>query len=397
MSAGAIDLCDTAVMRARILVVVALALAITACGGSSPSAVTAATGLKLTQIGRFNQPVYLTSPPGDTHRLFVVEKTGRIRIVKDGSVLGQPFLSLAGRVSSSEEQGLLSMAFAPDYSSSGLFYVDYTDLRGNSHVVEYHVSSNPDVADAGSARQVLFQSQPEANHNGGLVLFGPDKLLYIGFGDGGAADDVGPGHNPRIGNGQDLGTWLGKILRIDPRRSGNRPYTVPRSNPFVHRRGARPEIYADGLRNPWRFAFDGTDMVIADVGQNAEEEVDFAPHGSARGANYGWKVWEGRLHHASGSAPRAKFPNLVYDHTGGRCSITGGYVVRDPRLTALRGRYVYGDFCDGKLHSARLRPGRVSNRSLGLTVPGLSSFGVDQARQVYALSLNGPVYRLDPH
>jgi glucose/arabinose dehydrogenase len=384
-------------MRARIMAVVVLALAITACGSGSPRAVTAATGVKLTQIGRFDQPVYLVSPPGDTHRLFVVEKTGRIKIVEDGRVLAQPFLSLAGRVSASEEQGLLSMAFAPDYASSGLFYVDYTDTSGNSHVVEYRRSaSNPDLADAGSARQVLFQRQPQANHNGGLLLFGPDNLMYIGFGDGGAADDVGPGHNPRIGNGQDLGTWLGKILRIDPRRSGGRAYTVPPSNPFVHRRGARPEIYAYGLRNPWRFAFDGRDLAIADVGQNKEEEVDFSPHGSARGANYGWRVWEGRLHHASGRAPHAKFPVLVYTHSGGRCSITGGYVVRDPRLSALRGRYVHGDFCDGKLESARLRPGRVSGRALSLTVPSLSSFGVDQARRVYALSLNGPVYRLDP-
>jgi hypothetical protein len=221
--------------------------------------------------------------------------------------------------------------------------------------------------------------------------------MYIGIGDGGASYDSGPGHNPRIGNGQDLGTRLGKILRIDPRRSGNRAYTVPPSNPFVHRRGAQPEIYAYGLRNPWRFAFDGRDLAIADVGQDQQEEIDFSPHGSARGANYGWKVWEGRRHSSSGRAPHAKFPVLVYDHSGGRCSITGGYVVRDPRLASLRGRYVYGDYCDGKLMSARLRPGRVSGRALNLTVPALTSFGIDQARHVYALSLNGPVYRLDPH
>jgi glucose/arabinose dehydrogenase len=380
----------------RVLATVLLALAIAACGGGSPQAVTAAGGVKLTRIGRFDQPVYLTAPRGDTHRLFVVEKTGRIRIVKNGRTLSQPFLSLAGRVSNGDEQGLLSMAFAPDYASSGLFYVDYTDRAGDSHVVEYHVSSNRDVADAGSARQVLFQPQPESNHNGGLLLFGPDKLLYMGFGDGGAADDVGYGHNSRIGNGQDLGTWLGKILRIDPRASGGRPYTVPRSNPFVGRSGARPEIYAYGLRNPWRFAFDGTNMVIGDVGQNRQEEVDFAPRGSARGANYGWRVWEGRLHHASGTARRAKFPVVVYDHTEGRCSITGGYVVRDPRLAALRGRYVFGDFCGGKLESVRLHTGRAHAHALHLTVPLLSSFGVDARNRVYALSLNGPVYRLDP-
>jgi glucose/arabinose dehydrogenase len=384
-------------MRARILAVVALAVAITACGSGSPRAITAAAGVKLTKIGSFDQPVYLISPPGDTHRLFVVEKTGRIRIVKDGQVLGQPFLSLAGRLSSGSEQGLLSMAFPPDYASSGLFYVDYTDTSGDTHVIEYHVSGNPDVADAASARQVLFINHPPPpNHNGGLLLFGPDKLLYAGYGDGGAADDVGPGHRAGTGNGQYLGTLLGKLLRIDPRQSGSRPYTVPASNPFVHRQGARPEIYSYGLRNPWRFTFDGRDLVIADVGQNQEEEVDFAPHGSARGANYGWRVWEGRLHHASGSAPHAKFPVLTYRHTQGRCSITGGYVVRDARLSALRGRYVYGDYCQGALLSARLHSGRVSGSPLHLTVPSLSSFGIDQAGRVYALSLNGPVYRLDP-
>jgi glucose/arabinose dehydrogenase len=380
----------------RVLATVLLALAIAACGGGSPQAVTAAGGVKLTRIGSFDQPTYLTAPPGDTHRLFVVEKTGRIRIVKDGRLLSQPFLSLDGQVSSDSEQGLLSMAFAPDYASSGLFYVDYTDRAGDSHLVEYHVSSNPDVANAGSARQVLFQRQPQANHNGGLLVFGPDKLLYIGFGDGGAADDVGSGHNPRIGNGQDLSTWLGKILRIDPRASGGRAYSVPRSNPFVTRRGARPEIYAYGLRNPWRFAFDGRNTIIADVGQNKQEEIDFAPHGSARGANYGWRVWEGRLHHASGSAPHAKFPVVTYPHTQGRCSITGGYVVHDSRLAVLRGRYVFGDFCGGKLESVRLHTGRTTARALHLTVPSLSSFGEDGRRRVYALSLNGPVYRLDP-
>jgi glucose/arabinose dehydrogenase len=384
-------------MRARTVVVVALALTIAACGGRSPQAVIAAPGVKLTQIGTFNQPTYLISPPGDAHRLFVVEKAGRIRIVKDGRVLGQPFLSLSGKVSSGSEQGLLSMAFAPDYATSGRFYVDYTDLAGDTHLVEYRRSGNPDVADPGSARQVLFINHPPAqNHNGGLIAFGPDGFLYAGYGDGGASDDVGAGHRAGTGNAQFLGTLLGKLLRIDPRQSGGRPYSVPASNPFVGRRGARPEIYSYGLRNPWRFAFDGRDLAIADVGQNQEEEIDFSPRGSARGADYGWREWEGRLHHAAGSAPRAKFPVVTYRHTNGRCSITGGYVVRDPRLPALRGRYVYGDFCDGALESARLHPGRASPSAMHLTVPALSSFGVDQSRRVYALSLNGPVYRLDP-
>jgi len=249
------------------------------------------------------------------------------------------------------------------------------------------------LARSAVARQVLFQRQPEPNHNGGSLDFGPDRLLYIGFGDGGAEGDP---HGPH-GNGQNLGTWLGKILRIDPRASGGRPYTVPRSNPFVGRAGVRPEIYAYGLRNPWRFSFDRRtgDIAIGDVGQDTVEEVDFARRGGARGRNYGWRAWEGRRRNTSESAPGAVFPVLQSFHSDGNCSITGGYVVRDRSVPALYGRYVYGDFCKGRLLSARLRPGRATaKRSLPFTVRRLSSFGEDARGRVYVTSLGGAVYRL---
>jgi glucose/arabinose dehydrogenase len=251
------------------------------------------------------------------------------------------------------------------------------------------------VADPGSARLVLAQPDPESNHNGGLLLFGPDRLLYAGVGDGGSEGDP---HGPR-GNGQSLGTLFGKLLRIDPRGSGGRPYTVPPANPFVGRAGARPEIYAYGLRNPWRFSFDRAtgDLAIGDVGQDAWEEIDFTRRGGARGKNFGWRVWEGRSRYKPGeSAPGAVFPAIVESHSRGNCSITGGYVLRDPGLPrAWQGRYVWGDYCRGRIEWARLRAGaRPRVHQTSLRVPGLSSFGEDALGRVYVTSLNGPVYRL---
>ncbi len=338
----------------------------------------------------------MTAPPGDKRRLFVVEQTGRIRLLKRGKLKSRPFLDLSSQVSCCGERGLLSMAFAPDYATSKLFYVDYTNRQGDTRVVEYRAAS-ADRADPSSARVVLAVDQPEPNHNGGLLVFGPDKLMYVGLGDGGGADDQ---HGSR-GNGQNRGVLLGKILRIDPRRSGSRPYSVPASNPFVGRPGLRPEIWAYGLRNPWRFSFDRSkgDLVIGDVGQETREEIDFAPRsrGSGRGVNYGWRVREGKIQNPAypgERAPGAVGPVLDYPHSSGRCSITGGYVVRDRGVPGLYGRYVYGDYCGGRLMSVRLKPGKArSNRSLGLTVPGLSSFGEDALRRVYATSSEGAVYR----
>ena len=352
--------------------------------------------MKLTRIGTFASPVYVAQPPGERRRLFVVEQGGRIRVVRGGRVLGTPFLDISSRVVSGGEQGLLGLAFAPDYATSGRFYVNYTDRNGDTRIVEYRRGSSPDRADAGSARQLIFQDQPESNHNGGQLAFGPDGLLYIGLGDGGGGNDQ---HGP-IGNAQNLGTLLGKILRIDPRPSGGAPYGIPGDNPFAGRAGAKPAIYAWGLRNPWRFSFDRRtgDIAIGDVGQNAIEEINFRTRGTARGANFGWRAWEGRSHvDPSVRVANHVKPVLQYTHDRGGCSVTGGYVIRDRRLPALNGRYVYGDFCAGNLLTAKLRQGGArGNRRLGLHVDALSSFGEDRRGRVYVTSLNGPVYRLDP-
>jgi len=358
-------------------------------------------GVRLQRVGDFDQPLYVAQPPGDNRDLFVVEKTGRVQIVRDGQRVSRPFLDLSDQVSTGSEQGLLSLAFAPDYRRSGLLYVDYTDTAGDTRVVEYRrSSSDPLVADPGSAREVLGVDQPYANHNGGLLLFGPGEtrkgsqapeLLYIGLGDGGSEGDPDR-------NGQDLSTLLGKILRIDPRASGGRPYSVPDSNPFVGRSGARSEIYSYGLRNPWRFSFDPVTgaLAIGDVGQSEIEEVDLVARGNGRGANFGWSAYEG-LHRFNDDqqATNAVPPVLVYSHDAG-CSITGGYVARDPGLRSLYGRYLYGDFCAGQLRSFAATPGRraIDDRALHLQVPSLSSFGEDNAGHLYPTSLAGPVYRL---
>ena len=359
---------------------------------ATPTATPAARpGLRLQRIGTFEDPVYVTAPRGDRRRLFVVEQAGRVRVVRDSRKVDRPFLDVSDRIASGGERGLLSLAFAPDYASSGRFYVYYTAPDGDIRIVEYRRAS-VDRADHGSARLVLSVSHPASNHNGGLLLFGPDGLLYAGLGDGGGGGDL---HGSR-GNGQNLGTLLGKILRFDPRREGGRPYRVPSSNPFAGRSGARPEVYAYGLRNPWRFAFTPRGhLVVADVGQGEVEEVSIIRRA---GANLGWRVWEGRSRYASGEAAPGHLPPVIQRfHSNGNCSITGGVVVRDPVLSALRGRYVFGDFCRGRIESARLSNGRARDvRGTRLEVDALSSFGEDARRRVYVTSLNGPVYRLVP-
>jgi glucose/arabinose dehydrogenase len=361
-------------------------------GETAPQASAAKRGVRLQRIGTFDSPVHLTSPPGDRRRIFVVEQGGLIRVLVGGKPRSRPFLDLRRQVDSGGERGLLSMAFAPDYAASGRFYVYFTDTDGDIRIVEYRRRS-AELADPGSARLVLLQRHPVFNHNGGLLLFGPDGHLYTGLGDGGGGGDQ---HGPR-GNGQNLGTLLGKILRIDPRPSGGRPYTIPPSNPFVRRAGARGEIWAYGLRNPWRFAFAPASgaLVIADVGQNEVEEVTAVRGG---GANLGWRVFEGRQRYTPGeSAPGAIPPTIERFHRDGNCSITGGLVVRDPGLPALLGRYVWGDYCTGRVESARVSGTKLAGaRRTGLQVDSLSSFGEDGRRRAYALSLEGPVYRLVP-
>jgi glucose/arabinose dehydrogenase len=352
-------------------------------------------GVRLVRVGTFRSPVYIAAPPGDDSRLMVVEQTGRIMVLRGGRRLSRPFLDLRSKITYGGEQGLLSVAFPPDYQRSGRLYVYYTDRSDtDNRIVEYRRSS-PDRADASSARVVLTMPNLEANHNGGLMLFGPDGLMYVGTGDGGGANDQ---HGSR-GNAQDLGSPLGKILRIDPRASGGRPYRIPSSNPFVGQAGARGEIYAYGLRNPWRFSFDRRtgDLSIGDVGQDQVEEVDFVRHGRGKGANFGWRPFEGNRRNVPGeSAPGAIAPVIVHTHAEGWCSVIGGYVVRDPTVPSLFGRYVYADACEGRLRSARLRAGRaVPDRKLDLRgVPAVSSFGQDNRGRVYVISLAGAVYRL---
>jgi glucose/arabinose dehydrogenase len=357
----------------------------------APAAAAARTGARLVRIGRFRAPVFVTAPPKDRHAQYVVEQGGRIMVVRDGRKLGTPFLDISGQVTSGGEQGLLSMAFAPDYASSGRFYVYFTDRSGDQRIVEYRRRS-ADRADPGSARVVLVMQDSESNHNGGLLLFGPGGHLYVGTGDGGGGGDR---HGAR-GNAQNLGSLLGKILRIDPLPSGGRAYTVPASNPFRGRSGARPEIYSYGLRNPWRFSLDRRtgDLSIGDVGQNEVEEIDFVRSG--RGKNFGWRPFEGRRRYTPGeSAPGHVRPVLQRFHSDGYCSITGGVVVRDRGVPALYGRYVFGDFCRGRIESAKLEPGGASQqRTTRLRVPSLSSFGEDARGRVYATSLEGAVYRI---
>ncbi|MEI6447356.1 MAG: PQQ-dependent sugar dehydrogenase [Actinomycetes bacterium] len=368
----------------------------------SPKAIAATAGPKLTTIGNFSKPLLVTQAPGDRSRLFVVEQGGQVRTIEDGVTRPEPFLDISAKVSGGFEQGLLGLAFAPDYATSGRLYVNYTDLAGTTRIVEYRrKDGNPGAADPATARTVLSQVQTESNHNGGHLAFGPDRLLYIGLGDGGSGNDP---HGPR-GNGQDLGTLLGKILRIDPRRQGSSNYTVPASNPFIGRRGAKPEIWAYGLRNPWRFSFDRTKggLAIGDVGQGRLEEINWSPPPTrGKGANYGWRPWEGTKRNFPGeSAVRAVFPVLEYAHGTSGCSVTGGYVIRDNRFrgTSLWGQYLYGDFCSGKVWRAALRSGKLAARNVG-TIPGgfaqLTSFGEDLEGRIYLTSRSGRVARLDP-
>jgi glucose/arabinose dehydrogenase len=353
----------------------------------STPAQAAATGARLRRIGTFSAPTYVTSPPGDEHRLFVVQRGGSVVELRDGRRAGT-YLRVS--TTTDGERGLLSMAFAPDFAQSGLLYVYYTARNGAVRVDEFHAAPDADRVDDGSQRRVLSIRHPENNHNGGQLQFGPDGLLYVGVGDGGSEGDP---HR----YGQDLGVLYGKLLRLDPRASGGRPYTVPADNPFVDRRGARPEIYSYGLRNPWRFSFDRTTGAIAigDVGQDRIEEIDYEPRGEAAGRNFGWSVFEGRSRYNAGSAPGAVPPVVQHTHAAGWCSIVGGYVVRDPTVPALDGRYVYGDLCQRRLYAARLRTNGASDRRTRLRVADLVSFGEDAAGHVYAVSLDGPVYRLD--
>jgi hypothetical protein len=337
-------------------------------------------------IRGLHSPVYLTAPKGDP-RIFVVEQDGLIRLVKNGQIVLVPFLDLTHRVSSGGERGLLSMAFHPAYARNGLFFVNYTDHNGDTRVERYHVSANPDVADT-AGHLIITIRQPYANHNGGLVLFGPDGMLYVGMGDGGSGGDP-------HGNGQNPNALLASLLRLDVDHGD--PYAVPPDNPFARGGGGR-EVWAKGLRNPWRFAFGPDSMLyIADVGQNAWEEVDVAP-ANAAGRNYGWNSMEGSHCYHGLFCRDARFtpPVLEYDHGNG-CSVIGGFVYRGTKAPGLKGHYVYSDYCSGWIRSFRYSHGVAVDQKTW-KVPELGpvlSFGEDGAGELYVLTAGGVAWRFD--
>ncbi len=363
------------------------------CEGFTPTAVQVATGL--------THPVYVTAPPGDLDRLFIVEQGGRVKILSGGSVLPTPFLDLSGQVSNDSEQGLLSIAFDPDYSGNGRFYVDYTDLVGDTVISRFTVSANPDVADQGSELVLKTISHPSApNHNGGQLQFGTDGYLYAAIGDGGGSNDP-------PNRAQNTGLLLGKMLRLDV---NNPPGYVPASNPFVGPGLPLDEIWAIGLRNPWRFSFDRDtgDLYVADVGQSSLEEINFQSASSSGGQNYGWRCMEGTsctgLSGCTCGSGALTSPIAVYPHAGGDCSITGGYVYRGCAFPNLLGTYFYADFCSGAIRSFRYSGGQLSDlqdRTAQLTpaqgaIQLISSFGEDAAGELYIVSHNGSIYKIVP-
>ena len=328
----------------------------------------------------FERPLYVTHAGDGSDRLFVVEQAGRIWILQDGERLQTPFLDLSNVVTGVgqgySEQGLLGLAFHPDYADNGRFFVNYTDRSGNTAIAEYRVSAdNPDRADPGSGQILLTAEQPYPNHNGGQLAFGPDGYLYIGLGDGGSGGD------PQ-GNAQNTWTLLGKILRLDV-SGGEAPYLTPPDNPFTSGLGAG-EIWAYGLRNPWRFSFDRHtgDLWIADVGQNAREEVNFQPAG---GQNYGWSIMEGtNCYRPASGCDRTGLvlPVFEYTHSDG-CSITGGYVYRGAAFPALRGAYLAADYCTGAAWAIRRQGDEFRADRLPDFPTGISSFGEDDADELY--------------
>ncbi|MBE0611084.1 MAG: PQQ-dependent sugar dehydrogenase [Dehalococcoidia bacterium] len=340
----------------------------------------------------FARPTFVTHAGDGSGRLFVLEKQGRIRIIEDGRVLPEPFLDITSVVKSSgNEQGLLGLAFHPDYEDNGRFFVYYTAQDNDNTVAEYRTTSDASRADPRSGKELMAVADKFSNHNGGMLAFGPDGYLYIAMGDGGSAGDPD-------GNGQNLLAFLGKIHRIDV--DGGDPYGIPESNPFIVRSSARGEIWAWGLRNPWRFSFDREtgDLWIADVGQNKYEEVNFQPAGSTGGENYGWAVMEGThcFRPASGcDTTGMTTPIFEYSHGEG-CSITGGYVYRGKAYPALKGVYLFTDYCSGNLWAARqVGTGKFETEHIGTLPNSISSFGEDEDGELYAVrDSEGAVYRV---
>jgi glucose/arabinose dehydrogenase len=368
-------------------------LAAGSCGSSSGPSLPPGTGVRLAEIvSGLDFPLYLTAPPGDLRRLFIVERTGDIRIVKDGALLPNPFASFKGAVSLGSEQGLLGLAFPLDYATSGRFVVHYTLPQGTTRLSLLQVSSDPDVADQTSEQVLQEVDQPFPNHNGGQLAFGPDGFLYFGLGDGGGSGDPGE-------RGQNLQDNLGAILRWNLP-----PGSVPDDNPFVGQPGVNDLIWSYGLRNPWRFSFDrGTgDLYIADVGEHALEEINVAPaaEGAGRAVNYGWSIMEGNqcFNRSQCDQTGLTLPTLQYSHSEG-CSIIGGYVYRGSALPDVQGVYFYGDYCEGWVRSFRYTDGVVTEETDWPSLrPGgfITSFGEDTAGELYVLSSGGGVFKFIP-
>lgn len=344
----------------------------------------------------FKRPVFVTHAGDASQRLFVVEQQGRIFILQNGKRHATPFLDVSSLVTTAgNEQGLLGLAFHPDYKNNGLFYIYYSRKTDNDNVVaRYQVSSDPNVADSNSATTILEMEGLEPNHNGGMLAFGPDGYLYIGTGDGGGGGDA----HGTIGNGQATDKLLGKILRLDV--NGKSPYAIPPDNPLAGAANARPEIWAYGLRNPWRFSFDRAtgDLYIGDVGQASYEEVDFQPASSTGGENYGWRIMEGN--HCYNPKQDCKTNGLVkpvmeYSHDLG-CSITGGYVYRGSAYPWLVGQYIFADYCTGGVWAmARDATGAWQTRRVTTFDDTISSFGQDEAGELYVVGHNnGTIYKL---
>jgi len=342
-------------------------------------------------VSGLRSPVQITHAGDGSERIFVVQQTGQIRIIQDGALHAEPFLDLADRVSCCGERGLLSVAFPPDYAARGHFYVDYTSRSGDTVVSRFGLTADPGVADPTSEEIILTIPQPYANHNGGQLAFGTnDGYLYIGMGDGGSAGDPD-------NRGQNPAELLGKLLRVDV-AAGVSPYAIPATNPFTQTAGYQGEIWALGLRNPWRFTFDRAngDLYIADVGQNEYEEVDHQPAASRGGENYGWRIMEGTHCYKASDCDSVELilPVAEYDHSQG-CSVTGGVVYRGSQFDRLAGTYLYGDYRSGRIWGLRQSGAGWANQLLLRTAFNISAFGEDEAGEIYATDYaGGKIYRI---
>ncbi len=379
------------------LFVFLVAISCGGCAADAPGATDSSSGqrpsptaleLKLTTVMTgLQRPVHLTAPDGD-HRLFIVEKSGRIRIIKNGSLLSRPFLDLTAIVSRGSEQGLLSLAFHPEFATNGQLFVNYTDSNGSTRVERYELSPDPDMADPTTGQLIMTIPQPYSNHNGGHILFGPDGMLYIASGDGGSGGD------PRQ-NGQNRATRLGSILRVDV--DAGTAFVIPPDNPFVGHSTFLPEIWLWGVRNPWRIAFDRStgDVYVADVGQDRWEEITVVRSGQ-EGSNLGWNVAEAGECFGGARCDLSEFmaPHIAYDH-GDACSITGGHVYRGG-IVELRGVYFYSDYCAGWLRSFRFVDGSATEQLQWDVedVGQVSSFGEDGLGELYVLT-DDTAYRID--